>query len=121
MTVTVSESFILTSPRADNEQGSSTFLLPFFSGAAALRASLAEVKASLGFDGVSGSSLTFLPPTLEEEAAAARLFGAMILAESPAAEKWQIDQGAMWWLDKLRHAYSLRLQPAGHLNYKTVM
>ncbi|TNN85642.1 hypothetical protein EYF80_004275 [Liparis tanakae] len=62
-------------PRLGIEQCSSTFLLPVTCGPAARRASFVEVKASLGF-GVAGSCFTFLPPAL---AAAARLFGGMIL------------------------------------------
>lgn len=60
---------------SDSKQCSSAFLLPFTSGPAAFRASLAEVNASFG---VSGSCLTFFPPTLlalVDEAAL--LFGAI--------------------------------------------
>lgn len=71
----------LTSPDADREQCSSTFLLPFTCGPAARRASLVVVKASLGF-GVS--SFAFFPPA--RAAAAALLFGAMILFEKPSPE-----------------------------------
>lgn len=67
--------YFRTSPQLDNEQCSSTFLVPFTCGTAARRASFVEVKASLGL-GVS-SCFAFLPPALA--AAAARLFGGMIL------------------------------------------
>ena len=77
---TVSHIACLTSPEPDNGQCSSTLIFLFTCGPAARRASLAEVKASLGFAGCS--SFAFLPPALA--AAAARLFGGMILTEDPA-------------------------------------
>lgn len=105
---TMSHMACLTSPEPDNEQCSSTFLFPFTCGPAARRASLAEVKASLGFAGCC--SFAFLPPALAAEAA--RLFGGMILAKDPAQKLAVVIMWA-WRLDKLRHALTAQLTLCG--------
>lgn len=74
---------LLTSADPDSEQCSSTFLLPVTWGPAARRASLVDVKASLGF-GFS-SSFAFFPPALAAEAAL--LFGGMIPLGKMQADK----------------------------------
>lgn len=84
------ESF-LTSPDADREQCSSTFLLTFTCGPAAKRASLVEVKASFGS---VVSSFAFFPPALA--AAVALLFGAMILFENPSRETLMMNLIYSW-------------------------